>query len=54
MPFLKSFPDDATQTAVFERWPELAKPLGQLAQQLLRDGPLPKDEGRSLALGAAW
>lgn len=44
MPFLKNFPDDATQTAVFERWPELAKPLGQLAQQLLRDGPLPKEQ----------
>jgi len=39
MPMLKSFPEDATQSEIFDRWPELAEPLGVLVQRLLRDGP---------------
>jgi uncharacterized peroxidase-related enzyme len=39
MSFLESFPENATQSELFKRWPELAEPLGMLAQRLLREGP---------------
>lgn len=42
MPFLPSFPEQATQKDLFERWPELTRPLLMLAQQLLHDGPIAK------------
>lgn len=44
MPFLKSFPDDATQVDIFKRWPELAEPLGQFSQQVLRGSPFTNEQ----------
>jgi len=39
MPFLPSFEESATQLDIFRRWPEIARPLGELAQQFMRNGP---------------
>ena len=48
MPFLPSFSADATQSEVFKRWPELAEPLGMLAQRLLRDGPFTYEQAEMI------
>lgn len=40
MPYFPEFPDDATQSDIFRHWPELAEPLGLLAQRLMREGPI--------------
>jgi AhpD family alkylhydroperoxidase len=44
MSFFPSIPEDATQSEIFKRWPELAEPLGMLAQRLLRDGPFTHEQ----------
>ncbi len=44
MPFLPSFPEDATQSEIFNRWPELAEPLMILAQRVLREGPFTHEQ----------
>jgi len=36
MAFLPSFDEKTTQLKIFERWPEISQPLGELTQQLLR------------------
>lgn len=44
MAFLPSFDEKTTQLKIFERWPEISLPLGELTQQLLREGPFSKDQ----------
>ena len=39
MPFLPSFDANTTQLDLFRLWPEIARPLGELVQQLLRNSP---------------
>lgn len=44
MPFLPAFDENTTQLDLFRRWPEIAKPLGKLAQQLLRASPFSNEQ----------
>lgn len=44
MPFLHSMDNNATQSEIFKRWPELAKPLGELMNQLMRNGPFSNEQ----------
>jgi len=51
MPYAKWLPENGTMAEMFERWPELARPLSEFTEVLMR-GPSPFSEGQRELIAA--